>query len=128
MDANADASGTSSTHGDDTSIGKKTAPVSLTVRRTSERTSTRAQSGGAIARTRALDARADLLDDPSWRLATARSYSRHLSTPGDGEDSNGDCERGGPDDVGPGRLSPVCRRDGLGARARAGGRVRHSRG
>jgi hypothetical protein len=40
MEAKSVAFGTSSTHGEDTSIGKKSAPVSLTVRRTSDNTST----------------------------------------------------------------------------------------
>jgi hypothetical protein len=40
MDAKSDARGTASIQGDDTSIGKNSAPVSLTVRSTSDNTST----------------------------------------------------------------------------------------
>src|SRR5262245_21426605 len=73
MEANADAAGTSSAQGQDTSIGKNNAPVSLTVRRTSDRTSILPQSDAA------LDAGADNVDDPSWRCATRRSYSAIVS-------------------------------------------------
>src|SRR5262245_21259653 len=62
MDANSAALGTSSTQGDDTSIGKNRAPVSRAVRKTSDKTST--------------DAGVDISDDPSWYSATARSYIR----------------------------------------------------
>src|SRR5262245_20535077 len=85
MEAKSVAFGTSSTHGEDTSIGKKSAPVSLTVRSTSDNTSTLPESsvareaGGmrlceSVRRALTLDARADIADDPSWRAATARSY------------------------------------------------------
>lgn len=55
IDANVRAFGISSTQGDDTSIGKNTAPVSLTLRKTSDNTSM------------SVDARADKADDRSWR-------------------------------------------------------------
>ena len=65
-DANADAGGISSTHGDDAFNGKKSAPVSLTVRSTSDKTSTSAGK----------DAGAENVDDRSWRRATAGFYSQ----------------------------------------------------
>src|SRR5262245_7742499 len=91
MDANCVACGTSSTQGEDTSIGKNNAPVSLTVRKTSDKTSTlpdscadtggdRLTAGESARPVRILDARADNADDPSWRLFTPRSYIRGVST------------------------------------------------
>src|SRR5262245_51982938 len=91
MEANSGALGTTSIQGEDTCIGKNSAPVSLTVRRTSDRTSTVPSSGAAdedrspaacesVGPALALDARADNADDPSWRPATARSYIRPHST------------------------------------------------
>ncbi len=118
MEAKSVAFGISWTHGEDTSIGKNNAPVSLTVRRTSDRTSTVA-AGESLRPARRLDAGADNTDDPSWRLDTARSYIRRAGS----EDAHGDSARTRSNDVGVGRLSPVCDGDGVGAGACAGHRV-----
>ena len=109
-------------------MGKNNAPVSLTVRRTSDRTSTPPDSCAAVdgrpgsgmrirfARARALDGRADNADDPSWRSATARSYILLSAR----RTRMAAVKWIRSHDVGTGRLSPLCDRDRLGARAAAG--------
>src|SRR5262245_17505239 len=77
--ANADAAGTSSTQGEDTSMGKNTAPVSLTVCSTSDSTSMR-DFGASNGR---LDVVASNSDDRSWCPSTASSYIPDMWAMGD---------------------------------------------
>jgi hypothetical protein len=76
MDANSVALGISSTHGEDTFKGKNNAPVSLTVRRTSDRTSTlpnscAATGGGGLLACESVR--------PAGALDAWEAYLRHLT-------------------------------------------------
>src|SRR5262245_30823665 len=81
--ASAAPSGTFSPHGDDASNTKKSAPVSRTVRSTSESTSwpdagANAVDAGAV-RPRGADVRTSASDAARWRRFTARSYTAAMS-------------------------------------------------